>query len=437
MPLPQRILLLSVTFAAVIGCAQTPAPIGRLPEWGRIRTAAAPILGLRVGLSASTFPQLTLAELAAKAGASGLLWIAASSEQRVSLEIPKKFDHRLAPGEVTYVKDMLRAANVRMPVYQVNAIGPDEAATRKIFEFAKSLGVETISAMAEPAEPTLVGRLSSEYGISVGRPGDNRASSNAPRVSTAVLTEHLRKICSQEPKPSLLSVEPASVEELERALQPLMAERVAQIARTSAIRGPDRLPPEDRKKIEAALPDAAAAAPKKPRRLLVIDLNAGYPGHRSIPHANLTLELLGKKTGAFETMFSNDLDNLKHDKIRQFDAVYLNNTVGMILVDPEVRESLMRFIREGGGLGGNHATSHASMDWTEFGDMLGARGGTHRDPTERATVKIDDPASPLTAAFSGRPFVHEDEFFRFAPGPFSREKLRVLLSMDIERTDLN
>ena len=136
-------------------------------------------------------------------------------------------------------------------------------------------------------------------------------------------------------------------------------------------------------------------------------------------------------------MFSNDLDNFKYDKLRQFDAVFLNNTVGQIFVDPEVRAGLSRFVREGGGLAGYHGTSHASMDWTEFGEMIGAVEGSHREPTEIATVKIDDPSNPLVAAFGGKSFVHQDEFYRFVEPPLSRDKVRVLMSMDIEKTDLN
>jgi hypothetical protein len=52
-------------------------------------------------------------------------------------------------------------------------------------------------------------------------------------------------------------------------------------------------------------------------------------------------------------------------------------------------------------------------------------------------VKIDDPKSPLTAAFGGKHFVYQDEFFRFPVGPYSRDKLHVLLSIDVEKTDMN
>jgi type 1 glutamine amidotransferase len=168
-----------------------------------------------------------------------------------------------------------------------------------------------------------------------------------------------------------------------------------------------------------------------------VGYGAGNSGHASIPAANLVIELMAKKYGLYEPVFSNDLDNFKYDKIRQFDAVLLNNDVGIMFVDPEVREGLLRFVRDGGGLAAYHATGYASMDWTEFHEMLGAREGHAQDQAEIATVKIDDPASPLTAPFGGQEFVHQDEFFRYDTPPYSRDKLHVLLSMDIEKTDMN
>jgi type 1 glutamine amidotransferase len=228
-----------------------------------------------------------------------------------------------------------------------------------------------------------------------------------------------------------------SFDNIEKALVPVMTDKVDAIARAMPIRGPDRLTVEDREHIEAALPKEAPVKPKKARKLLVLDVNIAYGGHRSIPAENFAVEQMGKETGAYEAVFSNDLENLKYPKIKDFDAVYLNNTVGMIFVDPAVREGLLRFVREGGGLGGNHGTSHASMDWPEFHDMIGVRRGVHRASTEKAWVKVDDPNSPLTAAFAGKEFFYEDEYFRFPNPPYSRDKLHVLLSLDVEKTDMN
>jgi len=248
--------------------------------------------------------------------------------------------------------------------------------------------------------------------------------------------------------PSLITVGPSSgadltaglehsFDNLEKALVPVMTDKVDAMARSMPIRGPDRLTSEDREHIEAALPKEAPAKPKKARKLLVLDVNIAYGGHRSIPAENFAIEQMGKETGAYEAVFSNDLDNLKYPKIKDFDAVYLNNTVGMIFVDPAVREGLLRFVREGGGLGGNHGTSHASMDWPEFHNMIGVRRGVHRASTEKAWVKVDDPNSPLTAAFAGKEFFYEDEYFRFPNPPYTREKLHVLLSLDVQKTDMN
>ena len=240
-------------------------------------------------------------------------------------------------------------------------------------------------------------------------------------------------------KPALLTVNAAepSLQSLERLIHPLMAEQVMKMSRSTAIRGPDRLSGEERTAIDAALPRKAQAQPKKPRKLLVLDINVAYPGHRSIPAENYGLEQMGKNTGAYEAVFSNDLDNLRYDNIKKFDAVFLNNTVGMVFVDPGVREGLTRFVREGGGLAGNHGVSHASMDWPEFSEMIGVRRGVHREPTEQAWIQVEDPHSPLTAPFDGQSFLYQDEFFRFPNPPYSREKLHILLTMDVAKTDMN
>jgi len=229
--------------------------------------------------------------------------------------------------------------------------------------------------------------------------------------------------------------------ELESAMQPLAAESVEQISRVEPMKGPERLTPEVRAKIEEAAPKHAPAKPKKPRKLLVMDLTIAYPPTDHLDSgsaANLALRLAGSKSGAFEAVFSNDIANLKYEQLKKFDAVYLNNTVGQVFLAPEVRASLIRYVREGGGLAGHHGTSHAAQDWPEFGEMLGARGGSHKSSHEKAMIHLDDPKSPLNASFHGRDFEFVDEFYRFMPeGPYSREKVHVLMSIDTAKTDMN
>jgi type 1 glutamine amidotransferase len=272
------------------------------------------------------------------------------------------------------------------------------------------------------------------------------------RHAIAKFAHVIEEVYRQGLKPSLITVSAnnqanvaaeleSSLEAFETAAHPVVVERVAEMSRGIPIKGADRLTPEERQRVAAATPNKAAAMPKASRRLLVYDANIGYGGanggHRSIPAANMAIELFAKATGAFEPVFSNDLDNFQYERLKKFDAVFLNNTVGQIFVDPEIRGGLSRFLSEGGGLAGYHGTSHASMDWPEFAKILGAVEGSHREPTEIATVRIDDPKSPLMAAFGGKSFVHQDEFYRFVEPPLSRETVRVLLSIDIEKTDLH
>jgi len=198
----------------------------------------------------------------------------------------------------------------------------------------------------------------------------------------------------------------------------------------------------ERELIEAAIPARAFVPPRKPRRLLIYDGNVNYGGHGSIPTANLAFELMGRKTGAFETVVSRDPEVFRPESLRQFAGVFFNNCVGNLFTDPALRQSLVEFVYGGGGMMGVHGTSVAFTqwpgaveDWPEFGMMIGARGANHRANDEQVFIKLDDPEHPINQAFGGQGFSYRDEFFR-VHDPYSRRRLRVLLSIDTDKTDL-
>jgi type 1 glutamine amidotransferase len=106
----------------------------------------------------------------------------------------------------------------------------------------------------------------------------------------------------------------------------------------------------------------------------------------------------------------------------------------MVHNDPDVRDGIMRFVREGGGIGGNHAVTYANNNWPEFSDMMGGWSGSHH--VEKQMLKIDDPSSPLMKPFGTESFEHTDEFYIFPTySPYSREKSHVLMSIDVEKSD--
>jgi len=235
-------------------------------------------------------------------------------------------------------------------------------------------------------------------------------------------------------------------EDFEKIVRPAMGYRIEEDARLIPITGTERIPDDVKAKIEAALPRTAAVTPKESRKLLVIDVSpAGGYYHDTVAHANFAIQKMADATHAYQPIFSNDLNNLKYPNILKYDAVFLNSIVGEVFSDPAVMDGLIRFVQQGGGVAGLHGSTYASEDIPEYGEMIGATTGPHR--VETATLKVDDPNSPLTRQFAsspltaesgGRDFTWTDEFYHFLPdGPYSREKLHVLISVDAQKTDLS
>jgi len=241
----------------------------------------------------------------------------------------------------------------------------------------------------------------------------------------------------------------AAAEAFEKAARPAEGYQVVQISKKTPISdgrtgspsagspniADGGIPTLDRWMIRDAAPRQALVQPKKARKLLVIDLcpQGGFY-HRTIPYANLALQLMAKNTGAFEPIFNNDLDNLKYPKIKEYDAVFLNSVVGPVFSDPDVINGLIRYVHEGGGLAAIHGSTFASPDVPEYGELLGATTAPHR-AFEAAMLKIDDPNSPLTKQFEGHDIAYVDELYHFPPsGPYSREKLHVLMSIDLAKS---
>ncbi|MHC4112315.1 MAG: ThuA domain-containing protein, partial [Planctomycetota bacterium] len=188
---------------------------------------------------------------------------------------------------------------------------------------------------------------------------------------------------------------------------------------------------QDVQKIEAAMPAKPVAIPKQPRKLLVFNLCKGFK-HGSIPHWDKALEIMGKKTGAFEVVVSGDMAMFKAENLNKFDAVCLNNTTRLGFKEPELRKSLMAFIKGGKGIIGIHAATDNFYKWPEAAEMMGGQfsghpwggGGTW-------AAKIDDAEHPLMVPYKGKGFKVKDEIYLTRPPLYSRDKQRVLMSLDM------
>ncbi len=180
-------LIIAAVASTAIGFAQAPvrhhrpSPPARIsasvrvPAWRKLRTAVGSLLGWQVGVPLGSFRHETFFEAARKAEALDLAAIEGDSTQKVSAQIPKNLDHRLAPGELDAVRDRLTTLNLRMPVYFIPAIGEDEQVARKLFEFAKSLGVETLVVEQTPKTWLAIEKLADEHGINVALSGSPKS----------------------------------------------------------------------------------------------------------------------------------------------------------------------------------------------------------------------------------------------------------------------
>jgi hypothetical protein len=189
---------------------------------------------------------------------------------------------------------------------------------------------------------------------------------------------------------------------------------------------------ETRARIDAAIPNKPIAPPKKARKLLVIESLEGM-SHNTIPLTNVMIQRMGEKTGAWTTVFSNDLNNLRYPKVKEFDAVFLNSIVGEFLPDPAMRADLVRYVSEGGGLGGIHGTPWASRNWDEFAEMIGAQSAPHR--IENGIIRLYDKDSPLVQSFNHEDLPHREEYYRFEDSGNGRlrwDKVRTILIVDLD-----
>ena len=204
------------------------------------------------------------------------------------------------------------------------------------------------------------------------------------------------------------------------------------------------LTPEQRQAIGAAVPARARATPARPRRLLVMTLQMRNgkpvegPSFAALPAQNYALELMGRRTGAFEAVVSNDIEMFRPGRIDQFDAICFCNSLGVLFDDPELRTSLMNFVAGGKGIVGIHDALATFVQWPqydqwpEFGQMLGGtENGGHPWDGEMA-IKVDDSRSPLTAMFESAAFTVRDQAFQLQE-PTLRDRLHVLLSIDADR----
>ncbi len=130
--------------------------------------SAQPMKQWHLGTQAYSFNRFTFYEAVAKTKGLGLNYIEAYPGQRLSADTGNAaFSHDMSAELRLQVKQLLKDSGIRLVNYGVVSLPNNEAECRKVFDFAKDMGIETI--VSEPPEDALglIDKLCQEYQIGV------------------------------------------------------------------------------------------------------------------------------------------------------------------------------------------------------------------------------------------------------------------------------
>ncbi|WP_169334343.1 ThuA domain-containing protein [Rubritalea marina] len=187
---------------------------------------------------------------------------------------------------------------------------------------------------------------------------------------------------------------------------------------------------------QAAFDQAVSAMkvqkPKKKRKLLIYSRTRGFR-HDSIPYGVYTLTELGKRTGAYDAVSSEDPNVFLQPDFMEYDAVLMLSTTGNdVIPKGPAREAFQKFLAQKRGLVGIHAATDCHRDWDQYLTAMGGLFDGHPwNAHDVVTFYNEEPDHPICEHIkTGDTF--RDEIYQYRDDQyFSRDNLRILLSLDL------
>src|SRR5262245_12487948 len=152
-----------------------------------------------------------------------------------------------------------------------------------------------------------------------------------------------------------------------------------------------------------------------------------------------TLYMLGRSSGLWNTQLRTDCTAITRKPLKweaknldAFDAIVFF-TDGDLDLDASQKADLLSFIRDDGkGFIGIHSAAITFTSWPEYGQMLGGYFDGHPWGQFNAPLVVEDSKFPGMKNFPAT-FTLFDEIYQIRN--FSREDVRVLVSLDPEKID--
>jgi len=184
--------------------------------------------------------------------------------------------------------------------------------------------------------------------------------------------------------------------------------------------------------LEKILPQMKSVKPKQPRKLLVYSRTQGFR-HQSIPFAAAAFKRLGEKTGAFTVEATEDEKIFTSGRLDEFDGILMLSTTGG---DPvprgEGQKAFEAFLAKKHGLIGIHAATDCHADWKNYREAMGGLFDGHPwGAGHMLTLLVEEPEHPLCRDIP-QGYRLKDEIYQYKDDEhFTREKLRILVSLDL------
>ena len=133
----------------------------------KLNYAAMTKLGWKLSVQAWTFRDLTLFETIDLLGKMGVRYLEMYPGQRISKEDNAGFNEGASQAQIDSVLARCKINNVTPINYGVTGIAGDEAGARRMFDFAKKLGLQTLVCEPDEAAVPMLDKLCQEYKINI------------------------------------------------------------------------------------------------------------------------------------------------------------------------------------------------------------------------------------------------------------------------------
>jgi len=134
------------------------------PPTGKRDDSASEKLGLKLSLQCYTFRELTFFETVDQAVALGVKYLEIYPGQKLKPGVTTTMKSNMSEETMAEVKKKLAdAGGLKLVAYGVDGVPTDEAAARKVFEWAKKMGIEVLVTETTPNE--VHDKLCTEFNI--------------------------------------------------------------------------------------------------------------------------------------------------------------------------------------------------------------------------------------------------------------------------------